>query len=78
MSTRKFLASALAAILLSAPFAVTADAATRTTARHAVSRHHAIKPVRSTTRAPRASASTDHSADSLNTQSLARSRGQQQ
>ncbi len=75
MSTRKFLSITLAAALLSAPFAVTADAATRT--RHPV--RHAMKPVKSGHRmassrmAPRDGGSA--AVDALNDQALARARG---
>jgi hypothetical protein len=80
MTSRKVFALTLAAALLSAPFAASAASSNGTptpgTRHAAATRHHAIKPVRST-RASRATMNSDNSADSLNAQSLARSRGQQ-
>jgi hypothetical protein len=77
MSTRKFAALSLAAILLSAPFAVTADAATRTQT-PATTHHRAAKPVRHVSRTSTrpTTPSADRSADALNAQSLTRVRGQ--
>lgn len=75
MTSRKFAAFGLAALLLSTSFAAAADAATR--AKHL--RHHrpghAVHASRSHGRAA-ATTSADHSADSLNSQSLARAQGQ--
>ncbi len=69
MSTRKFMSLTLAAVLLSAPFAVTADAATR--ARHPA--RHTMKPARAGRMAPRDGGSA--AVDALNEQALARARG---
>jgi len=78
-TTRKLFALSFAAALVSAPFAVTASAATGSTAATPhTTRHHAAKPAHATSRAARGAAmSPDHSADSLNAQSLSRSRGEQ-
>ncbi|HYZ61738.1 MAG TPA: hypothetical protein VE650_04735 [Acetobacteraceae bacterium] len=79
MTTRKLLTLTVAAAFLSAPFAMTASAATNSTSRHATAstRHHVAKPARATSRATarRAPTSSDNSADQLNAQSLARARG---
>ena len=76
--TRKLAASALAAALLSAPVAMTAQAATQAHASHAT-RHHIAKPAaHHTTRSTaRTAPSAGNSADALNAQSLTRARGQQ-
>jgi hypothetical protein len=79
-TTSKLLALSFAAALLSAPFAVSASAATSSHAGHATTRatrHHTVKPAHSTRRAARATNNPDNSADALNAQSLARSQGQQ-
>ena len=76
MSTRKFAALTLAAAMLSAPVALTAQAATQ--AHAPVTHHHTAKPASAhrTTRshAARPAANADHSADALNAQSLDRAR----
>lgn len=77
MTIRKILFLALAAGLLSAPFAASADAATRHRAHHAT--HRMAKMTRhgrvTTARAyPRDGGSS--AVDALNAQSLARARGQ--
>jgi hypothetical protein len=79
MTTRKFAALTLAAAMLSAPLALTAQAATQ--AHAPVTHHHTAKPAAAhrTTKshAARSTASGDNSADALNAQSLNRARGQQ-
>ncbi len=72
MTTRKYLLLSLAAVFLSAPFAVTADAATRARKPMHHSSAHAGRHARGG-----AATDADHSADSLNAQSLSRTQGAQ-
>jgi hypothetical protein len=80
-TTRNLLALPLAAALLSAPFAITANAATNSSTHQPVPAHHTARPAHAVRHAPArtgATTSPDHSADSLNAQSLSQARGQQQ
>ncbi|GAC1343931.1 MAG: hypothetical protein NVSMB18_20620 [Acetobacteraceae bacterium] len=79
MTTRKILFLALATALLSAPFAASADAATRHRTHHAAHRvnkmsHHG----RMTTARTYSRDNGSSAVDALNAQSLARARGQTQ
>lgn len=69
--TRKTLSAIVAALVLSASFAATADAAT--TRHHNARMHSAAKPVKATKAAPRTGEAA--ATDALNQQSLTSARG---